>query len=153
MSTFVYPPVQLSTTGSATEAKQDVIISELQDQEVLLTTIAGDTTSLDTKVTKADTDDVTITASALPTGAATAANQTTANASLANVESDLADLNAKLAASLVPEAYDEIEITYVTVGNGVGSINTVVYKLSSTTVATLTLSYDGSDRLSGVVKS
>lgn len=86
----------VDTTGKATEAKQDDIISELQDIEAdieantaLLTTIdadtssiasdastiAGDTTSLDSKVTACDTGDVTISSSALPTGAATAANQ------------------------------------------------------------------------------
>jgi hypothetical protein len=52
----------------------------------------------------------------------------------------------------IPE-HDEIELTYVTSGNGIGEIGTVVYKLNSTTVATLTLSYDANDKLSGVVKS
>lgn len=42
-----------------------------------LATIAGDTTSLDTKVTACNTGDVTVSASALPTGASTAANQST----------------------------------------------------------------------------
>jgi hypothetical protein len=85
------------------------------------------------------TDSVTVGASALPTGAATSANQTS--------------VLDRLSGSLVPAAYDEIDLTYVASGAGVGQIETAVYKLASATVATLTLSYDGSDRLSSVVKS
>jgi hypothetical protein len=51
-------------TGAATAANQSTANSSLS-------TIEGDTTSLDSKVTACDTDDVTISASALPTGAAT----------------------------------------------------------------------------------
>lgn len=73
----------------------------------------------------------------LPTGAAT--------------ETTLSALNQRLAGSLVPVKYDEIAITYVTAGNGVGEIQTAVFKLATVTVKTLTLSYDSSNRLSGVV--
>ena len=55
--------------------------------------------------------------------------------------------------SLITEDYDSIDLTYVSVGNGIGEIETAVYKLASATVATLTLSYNGDDKLSGVVKS
>jgi hypothetical protein len=55
--------------------------------------------------------------------------------------------------SLVTETYDNIALTYVTSGNGIGEIETVTYKLGATPVATLTLAYDGSDRLSTVTKS
>lgn len=55
--------------------------------------------------------------------------------------------------SLVPEAHDEIVLTYVPSGNGVGEIATAVYKLDSATVATLTLSYNGDNKLSGVVRT
>lgn len=61
-----------------------------------------------------------------------------------------------LAAGLIPEVYDYIALTYVAAGNGAGEIETVTYKnggASGTTVATLTLGYDGSDRLSSVTKS
>lgn len=54
---------------------------------------------------------------------------------------------------LIPDTYDEIELTYVSSGNGVGQIETVVYKSNAVVVGTLTLSYDGSDRLSGVTKT
>lgn len=53
--------------------------------------------------------------------------------------------------NLVPDQYDEIAMTYITSGNGVGEIGTVTYKLSSATIATLTLSYDASNRLINVV--
>ncbi|MBC8553199.1 MAG: hypothetical protein H8D23_26565 [Candidatus Brocadiales bacterium] len=59
----------------------------------------------------------------------------------------------KIAGSLVPESYDEITLTYVSAGNGVGEIETVTYKKDGSTIATLTLSYDGDDKLSGVVRS
>lgn len=49
--------------------------------------------------------------------------------------------------------YDEIVITYVPSGNGVGEIQTVVYKLLTVTQGTLTLTYDSNNKLSGVSKS
>lgn len=58
-----------------------------------------------------------------------------------------------IASSFVPTAFDEVAITYVTVGSGIGQVETAVFKLATVTVKTLTLSYDGSDRLSGVVAS
>lgn len=75
----------------------------------------------------------------LPSGAATSANQ-------------VIELS-RLSGSLVPTAYDEVDLTYVPSGAGVGQIATAVYKLASSTVKTLTMSYDGSDRLSSVVAS
>lgn len=72
-------------------------------------------------------------------GVATAANQAT--------------MLTRLSGALVPTAFDEIALTYVPSGAGVGQVQTAVYKLASSTVKTLTLSYDGSDRLSGVVAS
>lgn len=55
--------------------------------------------------------------------------------------------------SLAPPQFDEIALTYITSGNGTGSIGTVVYKLASAVVATLTLIYDSSNRLIDVQKS
>lgn len=72
----------------------------------------------------------------LPTGAAT--------------EATLSAFSTKSQAGLVPEAFDEQVITYV---GATDRISTVVYKLATVTVATLTMSYDGSDRLDGVVKT
>lgn len=91
------------TTGKATEAKQDSIISELQDIEAdveantaLLTTIdadtgtiAGDTTSIDGKITACDTGNVTVASSALPTGAATEATASAIQTAIESLDSGL----------------------------------------------------------------
>jgi hypothetical protein len=55
--------------------------------------------------------------------------------------------------SLVPARYNEIVMTYVPSGNGVGQIATAVYKLGGTTVATLTMTYNSSNQLTDVVKT
>lgn len=52
----------------------------------------------------------------------------------------------------IPE-HDQITLTYVATGNGAGEIETVVYKLSSVTVQTLTLSYDTDDRIIDIIIS
>ena len=52
--------------------------------------------------------------------------------------------------------HDYIALTYVTVGNGIGEIETVIYKTGGsggTTVGTLTLAYDANDKLSTVTRS
>jgi hypothetical protein len=49
---------------------------------------------------------------------------------------------------LVTEKYDEIALAY----DG-SNLSTVTFKLSSVTVATLTLNYDGSNTLIGVTKT
>lgn len=56
-------------------------------------------------------------------------------------------------AGLITVSYDEIDLTYVASGNGVGQVQTAVYKASGTTVATLTLSYDSNNNLTKVVKT
>lgn len=57
------------------------------------------------------------------------------------------------ASALVTEAHDYVEITYVGITT---NINTTVYKLggaAGTVVATLTMAYDGSNRLTSVTRS
>lgn len=52
--------------------------------------------------------------------------------------------------------FNYIALTYVTSGDGIGEIETVVYKTGGaggTTVATLTLTYDANDKLSTVTKT
>lgn len=72
----------------------------------------------------------------LPTGAAT--------------ETTLSALSSKSASSFITVPFDETVTTYV---GATERISTVVYKLATVTVATLTMSYDGSNRLTGVVRS
>jgi len=55
--------------------------------------------------------------------------------------------------NLVPNEYDEISLTYVASGNGAGEIETVVFKLATVTINTLTLSYDASNNLINVIRS
>ena len=52
--------------------------------------------------------------------------------------------------SPVPFAWDHRDFTYVTVGNGIGQIETIVYKTGGaggTTVATRTFAYDANDQV------
>ena len=76
------------------------------------------------------------------------------NSSIANVDTS-GRVSVIDFAKLVPKEYDYIALTYVTTGNGIGEIETAVYKTggsSGTTVATLTLAYDSSNRLSSITR-
>lgn len=151
MALFVYPATQVSISGGATEAKQDVIITELQDVNTELDAQSTTLSSLDSKDFATQT-----TLASIDTKVSTAAKQDTQITSLSNIESDIADLNARLAGNLVPETFDYVALTYVAAGNGIGEIETVTYKTGGaggSTVATLTLAYDGSDRLSSVTRT
>lgn len=55
--------------------------------------------------------------------------------------------------TLVPDKYDYIELTYVSAGAGSGQVETVVYKLSGSTVATLTLTYNAQNKLATVTRT
>lgn len=82
----------------------------------------------------------------LPAGAAT-------EVTLSSILTATDDLNARLSGAIVPYEFDEQVISYVGAGNGVGEVFQVVYKLATVTVATVTLSYDSSNRVIGVVRS
>ena len=77
--------------GSATSANQVLQLA----QETI---IAGDTTSLDTKITACDTGAVVVSSSALPSGGATSALQTTGNTSLATIAGDTTSVDGKITA-------------------------------------------------------
>lgn len=70
-----------------------------------------------------------------------------------STEATLAAFSAKTAASLVPQAFSSVALTYVASGNGVGQVATAIYSQGASVVRTLTLLYDASNRLSGVVAS
>lgn len=78
----------------------------------------------------------------IPAGLATEAKQ-----------DELIAIVDNLGGSLAPNEYDQISLTYVAAGNGAGEIETVIYKLSAATVATLTLVYDANDNLVDVLRS
>lgn len=69
------------------------------------------------------------------------------------VEAQDAHRVINVAGSLVPTAYDEIDLTYVASGNGVGQIQTATYKAGGATVATLTMTYDVANNLIQVKKT
>lgn len=73
-----------------------------------------------------------------------------ANSKLGNIETELSDFAAKTAAGLVPEEFDELNISYVTSGNGVGEIYEVEYRNNGGLVITLRMTYDANDKLSNV---
>lgn len=62
MALFTYPSSSVTIPGAATEAKQDVIIAELQDIDTNTATNATETTlsALNAKVTAVDTGNVTV---------------------------------------------------------------------------------------------
>lgn len=64
------------------------------------------------------------------------------------------ELNA--IAGFVTNGYDYIALTYVSAGNGAGQIETATYKTGGsggTTVATITLTYDASNRVATITKT
>lgn len=74
----------------------------------------------------------------------------------AATETTLATLNAKSGSAMVNSAFDYQLISYVTVGNGIGEIESVVYKsggAAGTVVATVSMTYDASNKLSTVTKT
>ena len=59
-------------------------------------------------------------------------------------------------AGFVTDPYDYVALTYVVAGNGLGEIETATYKdggAGGSTVATLTLTYDASNRVATVTKT
>ena len=72
-----------------------------------------------------------------------------------NADGTLAQRTVNVA-NLITQAYDYISLTYVAAGNGAGEIETVTYKTggaAGTTVATLTLTYDASNRILDITRS
>lgn len=131
--------IDTKLSSQATAANQVLEIAEL-------TSINTDTTSLDSKTVVVDTSNVQVASSALPSGASTEAKQD-------STISVITAFSDKTAGSLVPEAFDYQAITYV---GATTDIDTVVYKTGGSggsTVATLTMGYDGSNRLTSVTRS
>lgn len=131
--------------GAATEAKQDDQITALNN----IVTTSGETSTNTLAGNSLLTDIKTNT-----TGIATEAKQDDTISAVASLEtavskeSTLAALSDKVPSGLVSVPFDSMVVTYV---GATDDIDTVVYKLGATTVKTLTLSYDGNGRLSGVV--
>ncbi len=112
-------------TGAATEAKQDDAITELQN---VVTNQADQTASL--------------------TNIQTTSGETATNTLV--TANTLNSFSAKTASGMVTVPFDEQTIAYV---GATSDIDSVTYKNGGVTVATVTLSYDGQNRLTGVVRS
>ena len=132
-------PLSLNTAGSLRTEVTSSVLPSGASTSALQTAGNASVASLDSKTVHIDTGNVTVVSNALPSGAATAANQ--------SIEL------TRLSGSLVPTAYNEIDLTYVPSGNGTGQIATAVYKLATVTQKTLTLSYDSNNRLTSVIAS
>lgn len=125
--------------AQATAALQTAGNASLASIDTKLTAPLSVTGPLTDTQLRASPVPISATALPLPTGAAT--------------ETTLAAFSAKTAAALVPEKFDYQDIMYV---GATTDIDTVVYKLGGsggTTVATLTMGYDGSSRLTSVTRS
>lgn len=133
----------------ATETTLAGVESELQAANTTLTSLDGKDFATQTTLADALTELQGINSNTFATEPTLDSVKTASEDSLVELQA----LNTRLAGSLAPVAHDELVITYVVAGNGQGEISTVVYKLATATVATLTMSYDGNDRLSGVVRS
>lgn len=72
--------------------------------------------------------------------------------------SDDALLNETLEAiaGFVTDPYDYVALTYVAAGNGVGELETAIFKTGGSggvTVATITITYDANDQVSTITSS
>lgn len=149
---------ELQTANTSLDSLETLVLTDAQLRATPVP-VSGPLTDTQLRATPVDVlgplTDAELRASAVPVSAASlplptgAATETTLSA----VQTAVDALNARVAGSLVPEEFDEQVITYVLAGNGQGEIFQIVYKLATVTVKTVTLTYDGSDRLSGVVVS
>lgn len=144
MATFRYPQTQTSITGGATEAKQDDIILELQQIEADIeagnaaqatatnqTTGNASLSSIDGKITTVDTDNVTVSSSVLPTGAATETTLSTLDAKVTAVDTG----NVTVSSSALPTGA-ATESTLSTLDAKVTAVDTGNVTVSSSVLPT-----------------
>lgn len=141
-------PVSGPLTDAELRATAVPVSGPLTDAELRATAVpvSGPLTDAQLRATAVP---VSAAALPLPAGAAT-------QATLANIQTAVDALNARLAGSFAPEEFDYTIQTYVTSGNGIGEIASIVYKLGGaggTTVATLAMAYDANNKLSTVTRS
>ena len=97
-------------TGAVVISSGTVTANLSAVDNAVLDVIASDTTSIDGKITACDTGSVVVSSSALPTGASTAANQSTGNASLATLASAVA--GSEMQVDLVAAPDLEVKATH-----------------------------------------
>lgn len=146
---FIFPPVPLDKTGLATDVEQ-------QAQTVILQAIADNTDTIEANqlAESLQLQDIADSVDSIDTkSTAIVTNTADTVAGVGTTNTKIQALVDKTEFALVDEPHDYRSITYV---GATTKIATVVYKLggaAGTTVATLTLGYDGSDRLTSVEKS
>ena len=101
-------------TGAATAAGQASELTALQSIDGHVDGVKGSLASIDSKITACNTGAVVVSSSALPTGAATAARQDTANTSLSSIDGKLPALGQALAAASVPVVLTAAQLTTLT---------------------------------------
>lgn len=126
----------------STRASQATVASILGQLDVALSTRASELTlaTLSGKVVHADTGNVTIVSSALPTGAATAAKQDTGNSSLSSLDSKFNTLGQKTAANSAPVVIASDQSAIPVTGTFFQAIQPVSQSGAWTTGRTWTLS-------------
>ena len=134
------------TTLAALNAKVTAVDTTNLATQATLASVLADTTSIAAEDFATQTTLAAVLADTTSIAAEDFATQTT----LAAQAADLSLLEDRLAGSLAPVEHDEVITTYV---GATTRISTVTYRLATVTVLTLTFSYDGSDRLTGVVAS
>ena len=141
MSAFFanYPPIVVSGGGGgATAANQVLEIAQLTAINSNTVGLATQATlaALNAKVTAVDTGNVTVVASALPTGAATSAAQATGNASLSSIDGKTPALGQALAAASTPVVLPAAQITALTPPTTVTVTQATASALNATIVGT-----------------
>lgn len=126
-------------TGASTSAKQDTIIGHVDGIEALLTTIDADTSTLAGAVSGTEMQ-VDVLSSALPTGASTAANQTTIIGHLDGVEGLLTTIDSDTSALAGTVSGSEVQVDVVSSApsneakSGTATLSSVAGSASSQTL-------------------
>jgi len=140
-------------TGAATSAKQLANDHDVNVSNMIPAVETGLATSANQQ-TDALTD-TELRATPVPISGSVTATVDISDLATADKQDDIITAVDKLIGFEIP-AYDYLAISYVATGNGAGEIETVVYKTGGsggTIVATLTLSYNSDNELSGVTKT
>ena len=143
-------------TGAASEAKQDTLITAVDGVEGLLTTIDADTGAIDGKLPALSGGKIPVVGPLTDAELRATALAVSDGGGSITVDGPLTDAQLRAAAvktlaGLEVPAHDYIDLSYTG-----ANLTGVVYKdggSGGSTVATLTLAYDGSNNLISVTKS
>lgn len=143
--------MSISPPGSKLDANQ--VLRRAYDEENNRLNVGAEVTATIGNVDviiDASTDNIAISDGVRQLGI-TPSNEAKVNDSSLNTTAT--NILAKIGATPIVSAYDEMVITYVTAGNGLGEIETVVWKLSAVTQKTLTITYNIDNKVTNLVWS